>query len=113
MKVNILADFQENGIDKNEPHIIMGAESEMAAGVMVKTMLEAKGYVVQALTVVYGDYTVDELHDMANYGIGLDMRKCRPLYISGEMQEYIRKLVSDPAERKRAKKEIERRKASR
>lgn len=35
MKVNILVDFKENGLDKNEPHIVIGAENETAAAVML------------------------------------------------------------------------------
>lgn len=109
MKVNILVDFKENGIDKNEPHIVIGAENETAAAVMLKKALECKGYVVQAMCVVDGDYTLDELHAMAHYGIGMDLQKCRPLYISDEMLEYIYKLQSDPEEMRKAREEIERR----
>ena len=36
MKVNIIADFKENGVDKNDAHIVVDAVSEMAAGHAVK-----------------------------------------------------------------------------
>lgn len=113
MKVNILADYKENGIDKNEPHIIMGARSEFAACVALKSLLEAKGYDVQALVVVDGDYTIGELHDMANYGIGLDIVNCRPMYMADEMRKYIKKLEDDPEERRKAAEEIRQRVSSR
>lgn len=113
MKVNILVDFKENGIDKNEPHIVIGAESETAAAVMLKKTLECKGYVVQAMVVVYGDFTLDELHDMAHYGIGLNLQEYRPLYISDDMLEYIHKLQRDPEEMRKVKEEIRQRVASR
>lgn len=46
MSVNILADFKENGIDKNEPHIVLHTDNEMVAGMAVKQTLEDRGYKV-------------------------------------------------------------------
>lgn len=112
MKVNILVDFKLNDKDMNEPHIVMGAVNEAAAAAILKKYLESKGYDVQAMVVVYGDYTIDELHKMSHCGIGLDMNKCRPLFLSDEMMRYIEKLHSDPAELRKAREEIERRIAS-
>ena len=74
MKVNILVDFKENGLDKNEPHIVIGAENETAAAVMLKAALECKGYVVQAMCVVDGEYTLDELTDMIYTGEIIDSK---------------------------------------
>lgn len=112
MKVNILVDFKENGQDKNEPHIVLGAVNETVAATILKKSLESKGYDVQSMIVVYGDYTLDELHKMSHYGIGLDISKCRPLFLSDEMMKYIEKLHSDSAELRKAREEIERRVAS-
>ena len=46
MKVNIVADFKENGKDKNEAHIVVGTCNEMIAGETVRRKLEAQGCVV-------------------------------------------------------------------
>lgn len=113
MKVNILVDFKENGIDKNEPHIVIGAENETAAAVKLLESLTRKGYDVQSMFAVDGDYTLVELHDIAQYGIGLAMDKCRPLYMSHECMEYIGRLKRDPGEARRIQEEIERRKEAR
>lgn len=91
MKVNIIADFKENGVDKNEPHIVVDAVSEMAAGHAVKEKIEAQGGSVQMLTVVEGEWTLEELHDMANYGIGKENAVSRILYLSLEARDYFEK----------------------
>ena len=62
MSVNILADFKENGIDKNEPHIVLHTDNEMVAGMAVKQTLEDRGYKVESLIVVEGDWTLEQLH---------------------------------------------------
>ena len=72
MNVNILVDFKENGRDKNEPHIVCGVRDEITAGKVVKKKLESRGCKVQCLTVIEGIWTLEQLHDMANYGDYLD-----------------------------------------
>ena len=67
MKVNIVADFKENGMDKNEPHIVGGTNNEMVAGYAVMRKLQAQGCDVQMLTVIDGDWSLKELHDITNY----------------------------------------------
>ena len=109
MKVNILVDFKENGIDKNEPHIVWFAENETAAAAKLLESLTCKRYDVQSMIAVDGDYTLVELHDMAQYGIGLAVDKCRPLYMSHECMEYIGRLKRDPEEVRRLQDEIRRR----
>lgn len=109
MKVNIIADFKENGVDKNEPHIVVGAVSEMAAGHAVKEKIEAQGGSVQMLTVVEGEWTLEELHDMANYGIGKENAVSRILYLSLEARDYFEKIKNDPEEAKRLREELAKR----
>lgn len=109
MKVNIIADFKENGVDKNEPHIVVGAVSEMAAGHAVKEKTEAQGGSVQMLTVVEGEWTLEELHDMANYGIGKENAVSRILYLSLEARDYFEKIKNDPGEAKRLREELAKR----
>lgn len=41
--MNILADFKENGIDKNEPHIVLYTDNEYEAGMIIKAKLEERG----------------------------------------------------------------------
>ena len=113
MKVNLLVDFKENGIDKNEPHIVIGAENETAAAAALLKSLECKGYDVQSMIAVDGDYTLAELHGMANYGVGFELNKCRLLYMSHECMEYIDRVKRDPEESRKLQKEIGRRKESR
>jgi len=43
MSINILADFTENGIDKNEPHIVPLTDNVYVAGMAVKQKLENRG----------------------------------------------------------------------
>lgn len=43
MKVNIVADFKENGMDKNEPHIVGGTNNEMVAGVCCDEKITGAG----------------------------------------------------------------------
>lgn len=109
MSINILADFTDNGIDKNEPHIVLHTDNEYVAGEVVKQKLESQGYVVQALSVVKGTYTLDELHDMANYGIGLDQAESRMIYVSAEAIECFRRAANNPAVAEEMQREIKRR----
>ena len=109
MKVNILVDFKENDIDKNEVHIVWFAENETAAAAALLETLACKGYDVQSMITVDGDYTLAELHNMANYGVGLELNKCRPLYMSHECMEYIARVKRDPEEARRLQDEIRRR----
>ena len=113
MKINILVDYKENGIDKNEVHIVWFAENETAAAAALLKSLECKGYDVQSMIAVDGDYTLAELHDMANYGVGFELNKCRLLYMSHECMEYIARVKRDPEESRKLQKEIGRRKESR
>lgn len=85
MSVNILADFKENGIDKNEPHIVLFTDNELLAGQIVKEKLEQQGCKVESLIVVEGQWTVEQLHDMANYGKDIHKVKSHLLYVSPEM----------------------------
>lgn len=109
MKVNILVDFKEDGIDKNEPHIVIGSVSETAAGMMLKQALERKGYDIQSMIAVEGDYTLDQLYDMANYGTGLDKTKSRVIYLSEEAVRYFEYVRNNPEEAERVRKEIQER----
>lgn len=111
MKVNILVDYTENGIDRNRPHIVIGAVNETAAGMAVKKEYEENGCIVQSMIVIDGDYTLDQLHDMANYGKGLDEVKSRMLYISAETLEYFKKMQQDPEASRKLREEIESRKS--
>ena len=113
MKVNILVDFKENGIDKNEVHIVWFAENETASAAALLESLACKGYDVQSMIAVDGDYTLAELHGMANYGVGFELNKCRLLYMSHECMEYIARVKHDPEETRRLQDEIRRRKESR
>ena len=113
MKVNILVDYKENDIDKNEVHIVWFAENETAASAKLLESLTCKGYNVQSMIAVDGDFTLAELHDMANYGVGFELNKCRLLYMSHECMEYIDRVKRDPEESRKLQKEIGRRKESR
>ena len=110
MKVNILVDYEENGIDKNEVHIVWFAENETAAAAKLLESLTCKGYNVQSMIAVDGDYTLAELHDMANYGVGFELNKCRLLYMSHECMEYIARVKRDPEEARKLQEEMGRRK---
>ena len=109
MNVNILADFTKNGVDKNEPHIVCGTDDVYLAGQIVKRKLEKEGCVVQSLIVIDGNYTLDQLHDMANYGIGLQKECVRPIYISGDTLRFIQELMNDPQKREELQQELNRR----
>lgn len=113
MKVNIIADFTKNGEDKNEPHIVAGTDDIYLAGQIVKSKLEKEGCIVQTLFVVDGDWTLDQLHDMANYGTGLDSVHTRPLYASKETLEFMEELRNNPAMKEMWQQEINRRMAAR
>ena len=106
MNVNILADFQENGRDKNEPHIVCGISEEMIAGAIIKKKLEDRGCKVQSLTVIDGIWTLEQLHDMANYGDYLDRVNHRIIYLSSEMVEYFQKVKNDPKEAEKNRMEL-------
>lgn len=109
MKVNILVDFKVNGLDKNEPHIVIGAVNEDAAGIILRQELERKGYDVQAMFVVEGDYTLEQLHDMANYGTDLDKAKHRLIYLSEEAVRYFAHIRNDSEEAERIRRELQER----
>ena len=111
MKVNILVDYTENGVDRNRPHVVIGAINETAAGMAVMKEYEENGCVVQSMIVIDGDYTLDQLHDMANYGAGMDKAQYRILCISSEAMEFFRKMQQDPEEARKLRGEIERRKS--
>ena len=96
MNVNILVDFKENGRDKNEPHIVCGVRDEITAGKVVKKKLESRGCKVQCLTVIEGRWTLEQLHDMANYGDYLDKVNHKIIYLSDEMIEYFRSIHNNP-----------------
>ena len=112
MSVNILADFKENGADKNRPHIVCGTNNVHLAAMKVKDGLEKQGYVVQALTVVDGYWTLDQLHDMANYGMYLDQVNARVVYVSKEEMEWVEELKQCPKKRAELNQEIKRRRAA-
>ena len=109
MSVNILADFKENGIDKNEPHIVLYTDNEYEAGMIIKAKLEERGCKVESLIVVEGKWTLQQLHDMANYGIGIEKVHPQMLYVSGDMLQYLNGLTNRPEEVARLKNEIRRR----
>lgn len=113
MKVNIVADFKENGIDRNEPHIIVGTNSEMIAAHVVLKKLQAQGRDAQMLVVIDGDWTLDELHDIANYGMYRDKVQPRVIYLSPEAEECLHRLRNDPVEAQRVKEELAERLKSR
>lgn len=106
MNVNILADFQENGQDKNEPHIVCGVSDEMIAGTIIKKKLEDQGCRVQSLTVIDGIWTLEQLHDMANYGDYLDRVNYRIIYLSSEMVEHLQKVRNNPKEAEKIRMEL-------
>lgn len=70
---------------------------------------EKEGCVVQSLIVIDGNYTLDQLHDMANYGIGLQKECVRPIYISGDTLRFIQELMDDPQKREELQQELNRR----
>lgn len=109
MKVNIVADFKENGKDKNEAHIVVGTCNEMIAGETVKRKLEAQGCVVQSLVAIEGDWTLEELHDIANYGKYMDRVVSRIIYLSPEAMFFMERLKCDPELAKRTREEIKER----
>lgn len=113
MSVNIISDFKENGVDKNQPHIVPFTDDVYVAGLRVKEMLESQGCIVQALAVVKGNYTLDELHNMAQYGEGLEQADYRLIYTSSEMLTYFQFLANSPAEAEKEKQEIENRRQRR
>ena len=84
-------------------------KNETAAAAALLESLACKGYDVQSMIAVDGDYTLAELHNMANYGVGLELNKCRPLYMSHECMEYIARVKRDPEEARRLQDEIRRR----
>lgn len=92
MHVNILADFTENGMDRNEPNIVNGTDNVYLAAQVVKDKLEKQGCKVQALFSVDGDWTLEQLHDMANYGMNLDKSHPRLLYASAETVQFMEEL---------------------
>lgn len=110
MGVNILADYTENEIDKNESHIVLYTDDVYMAGRIVKEKLESQGYKVQSLIVVNGIYTLDELHDMANYGEKLEEADYQLIYVSNEMVSYLRSIANNPMEARQLQREIEQRK---
>jgi len=106
MSVNILADFTENGLDKNKPHIVAGTNDIYLAGKIVKNKIEDQGCIVQSLTVVDGIWTLKQLHDMANYGDNLSQANARVIYVSKEALEYFEMLKNCPEEREGIQQEI-------
>lgn len=59
--------------------------------------------------VVEGEWTLEELHDMANYGIGKENAVSRILYLSLEARDYFEKIKNDPGEAKRLREELAKR----
>lgn len=112
MHVNILADFTENGMDRNEPNIVSGTNNVYLAAQVVKDKLEKQGCKVQALFAVDGDWTLEQLHDMANYGMNLDKSHPRLLYASAETVQFMEELKNNPAAQEAWKQEINRRMAA-
>lgn len=106
MSVNILADFKENGMDKNEPHIVCGVNDEFVAGAIIKKQLESRGCQVQSLIVIDGVWTVEQLHDMANYGDNLDKVTHRVIYLSGDMITYLNSIRNNPKEAQKVRAEL-------
>lgn len=108
MSVNILVDFTENGKDKNEPYIVQGTNNAYLAGIVVMEELKKQRCVVQSMVVIDGDFTIEQLHDMANYGDNFDAEQYHLLYMSQEMQQYLTEISRDPWKGQKAKEEIER-----
>lgn len=100
MKVNIIADFTKNGEDKNEPHIVTGADNIYLAGQIVKRKLENEGCTVQSLFAVDGNWTLEQLHDMADYGVNLERSHAGLLYMSEETVQFIEEIRDNPAAKK-------------
>ena len=48
------------------------------------------------MTVIEGVWTLEQLHDMANYGDYLDKVKHKVIYLSDEMIEYFRSIHNNP-----------------
>lgn len=96
MKVNIIADFTKNGKDMNEPHIVRYTDDVYLAAKIVKYKLEKEGCIVQALFAVDGDWTLEQLHDMANYGMNLDKSYPRLLYASAEAVQFMEEMNNNP-----------------
>lgn len=113
MSVNILVDFTENGIDKNEPHIVAGTDDVYLAGRIVKNKIEDQGGLVQSLTVVTGMWTLDQLHDMANYGDNMAKAEVRLIYVSADTLEYFKRVHNNPSEQMKIRQEIARRRKER
>lgn len=113
MHINILADFTENGVDKNEPHIVGGTDNVYFAAQIVKNKLEAQGCKVQALFTVDGIWTLEQLHDMANYGDNLDKVQAYPVYMSEETIQFMEMLKNDPAMNEKMQQDLQHRKATR
>lgn len=110
MHVNILADFTENGMDRNEPHIVCGTNNVYLAAQVVKDKLEKQGCKVQTLFVIEGTWTLEQLYDMANYGDGLEKVQVRPVYMSEEALLFMEELKNNPAMSKKLQQELKRRK---
>lgn len=113
MHVNILADFTENGVDRNEPHIVGGTDNAYFAAQIVKHKLEEQGCVVLALFAVDGTWTLEQLHDMANYGDNLDQVQAHPVYMSEEAIHFMEMLSKNPAMNEKMQQELKRRKETR
>ena len=78
----------------------------MVAGYAVMRKLQAQGCDVQMLTVIDGDWSLKELHDITNYGMYRDKVQSRVIYLSAEAREYLERVRNDPEEAKRLKEEL-------
>ena len=113
MKINIIADFTKNGKDMNEPHIVRYTDDVYLAAQIVKYKLEKEGCIVQALTVIEGDWTLEQLHDIAHYGKYSDKVSKKLLFASEKTLEYMAELRTNPAAMEACKQELADRMASR
>lgn len=63
--VCMLADYIENGIDRYNAFIAAGALSFDGAVAAVVEKLEQAGAKIKCVTVIFGQYSLDQLMDMA------------------------------------------------
>lgn len=107
MSVNIVVDYTLNGRSVNKPCIVMLTDNVFVAGAVVKQQIEEMGGVVDVLTVVEGNWTIEELEEMANHGKYINEVQTRILYVGDNAKEYIEYVKRNPEEHKKVKQYIE------
>lgn len=78
--VNIISDYKDkSGRDFHEANQVLGTEDAVIAGQIVIERLRSQGYIPTALLQVFGDYTIDQLQEMAHQHTSC---ACRVIYIN-------------------------------